>query len=229
VNYDLNETNAEVEHTILHEATHQLTHHTIRNGGPAVEKLNRQAAVIKHMWESGKLNFSVDEKVRERQEKYLTYIFFDEHGKSKKEFSVLQELTAFAVSNPDVQELLKNTQYNKSETMWDVLLKGWTKILESIGVTTGDNLLAPILETVLTMKQAPSVARVINTEEGDGPGKVTGSFDLDSFIDEDGYGSFTDSGLVSPEDIVSLKMLQSAGIISDVADIKSALEQKKNC
>ena len=210
LNYKSLTTDKAFEHAFLHELTHHVTHMGMLKDTPARRKLNGVANVLKMKWKAGELNFSANPDTKDLQERYLTYIF------SGDEQHKLQELTAFAMSNPEIQQLLQSTEFrNTKESVWDKLMDAWGNILKSLGVKDEHNLLVATLNGVLEISKGPDMT-------ADVLGEVLSVVSLNSVLGG--------SDLISEKDVVSLNLLKSAGVISATeADIKEAYKHKQNC
>ena len=91
----------------------------------------------------------------------LTYMF---DGKEKSELRRLQEFTAFAMSEPEIQRLLKETPYRDSkDTWWDKLKAVFTDMIEST-FGDGDNLFAAAVGETMSLIEGDVTETKVETE-----------------------------------------------------------------
>lgn len=212
-----------MEHTILHEVTHALTFEAMNKDSAEVRNLTTMKDIFKRELQAGKYTLS------DAQSKITNYLF-KERNESTRQRSELQEFTAFAMSNPDFQKLLKQTPYrNENITFWDKLLKGFGKLLKAMGVSDPNNMLAATINDVMTMVEVKESSKVVEKEQS--MNSFLGLDSLEDIFNElEREGVLEEGEMNSQEVFVSLSPLVEAGLISGTKDsIKETLTKLKNC
>ena len=217
-----NSTDRGFEHTFLHELTHHLTIKGVREGGLAAENLKNVTDILKQRWKSGAMELSEDNLAQ------LEYIF---EGKVKGVVQykvtptmVLQEFTAFAMSNTKFQELLKEQPYViKGQNFWEKLVTAFSDVLSAMGVTDSNNMLAAAMNDVLTLTDQ---GRVTSTKES--VAETETKFKKINLAPD--VSEISDLPAYSDQDVVTLNTLANMGLLKTTpSTIEEAITAKKNC
>jgi hypothetical protein len=218
------------EHSFLHEAVHQATRDAIDRAEQTGDKsLNKIEAVMVAFDDyiaknEDKLNLSDQTKF------FISYI----QGKQKPLSRVqkIQEFTAFAMSNSEVQGLLKLAPaIGNNSNMLDKLMNIWADLLKAMGVTNSDNLLVPTLDFVVDMTKV----KAPTTQAKASPNQAANN--INALKEALNVNLGGDSGLSSENNVqdnidllVTLSPLAEAGLINvDKSSIAQAVAKSKIC
>ena len=209
-----NRTDYGFEHTFLHEMTHAVTMQAVTQGGPAVENLKVLVNNLKRTYNSGDLEIS------EGVDQMLKYIFKGVvQGKAEYNVTdthILQEFTAYAMSNQEFQGFLKEQPYViKGKNLWEKFVETWAAMAKALGIEVGsENMLAAAMNDVIALTDQ---GRVTSTKES-----VT---ETESKFDE-----ISDLPSYSDQDVVTLNTLANMGLLKTTSStIEEAITAKKNC
>jgi predicted NAD-dependent protein-ADP-ribosyltransferase YbiA (DUF1768 family) len=150
VNTNKIRSNEEMQRVFTHEATHVLTIQIVKDSlekqDGRTDKLSNLITIFENEMKANKgAKFKAQTPIVQQM---LTYMF---DGKNKSELKRLQEFTAFAMSEPEIQRLLKETPYRESkDTWWDKLKAVFTDMIEKT-FGDGDNLFAAAMGETISL------------------------------------------------------------------------------
>ena len=163
VNTNQVNSNAEMQRVFTHEATHMLTRQIVKDSlekqDGRTDKLSNLITIFENEMKANKgAKFKAQTPIVQQM---LTYMFDD---KEKSELRRLQEFTAFAMSEPEIQRLLKETPYRESkDTWWDKLKAVFTDMIEST-FGDGDNLFAAAVGETMSLIEGDVTETKVETE-----------------------------------------------------------------